>query len=497
MAPRVGDFIKQRYRLVRLIGDGGMGSVFEAHHELLHTTVALKFLHPHLMRREGLAQRFLQEAQLSARIKSPHVVRASDVDQSETGLAYFVMEYVPGGTLEARYQALKAEGRWLTREEAFDYFLQILEGVEAAHELGIVHRDLKPDNVMVAKDDAGRVLLKILDFGVAKLKAADAADRGLTAPGAIMGTPEYMAPEQAFSPKNVDRRADIFALGVLFYEMLSGKRPVESGTLMSIADAYLKGRVAPLARVAGMDERLAAHVHRAISPRPEQRFENAAAFREAILPCMTAPAIPAAPAVPDLKAFAVTVDDPHSPDSAAPFTQPLSFSPQAFSTTVEGPPRETKRMGASTLMEDGGSGSNEPAPVSTLKSEPLIPPAASTLRTDPPAPASTLRSEPPPPMHPQMQSGETVRTVWSEPPPPVWTHPQGPQPSYRPSSMPPPPSSTAMNDARRHGMMALVLIVALVLAVALAAIAYAWSAGMFVDIVPKHDAPRAGVSLEP
>ena len=217
MRPQVGQVINNKYRLIRLVGDGGMGSVYEARHEVLGTTVALKFLHPELSRRSGLVQRFLQEARVSAHIQSPHVVRVTDVDQSSAGLAFIVMEYLEGKTLQNLYEELYRAGKRLSYADALEYALQMLEGVEAAHRAGIIHRDLKPDNVMITKGLKGETLLKLLDFGIAKLKVTGELDRGLTRPGVIMGTPEYMAPEQAYSGAGVDSRADIFWVGVIIF----------------------------------------------------------------------------------------------------------------------------------------------------------------------------------------------------------------------------------------------------------------------------------------
>jgi eukaryotic-like serine/threonine-protein kinase len=285
MDPQVGQVINNKYRLLRLIGDGGMGSVFEAKHELLGTTVALKFLHGALARRKGLVERFLQEAQVSARIKSPHVVSVSDVDRTSDGLAYMVMEYVEGETLQTLYEKLYQDGERLTYGDAFDIVLQILEGVSAAHALGIVHRDLKPDNVMFTSDGKDGRLVKILDFGIAKLKASGEVDRGLTRPGVVMGTPEYMAPEQAFSADRVDARADVFSLGVMFFEMLAGRRPVGGDNAHAIAAQYLEGTIARLVDLSpAVAPKLADAVHKAMGAKPDDRFESIDAFRDAIAP---------------------------------------------------------------------------------------------------------------------------------------------------------------------------------------------------------------------
>ncbi|MDC3959402.1 serine/threonine-protein kinase [Polyangium jinanense] len=285
MRPQVGQVINNKYRLVRVIGDGGMGSVYEARHEVLGTTVALKFLHPELSRRQGLVQRFLQEARVSAQIQSPHVVRVSDVDQTSTGQAFIVMEYLEGKTLQTLYEELYHAGQRLSYADALEYASQMLDGVEAAHRAGVVHRDLKPDNVMITRGSKGEPLLKLLDFGIAKLKVTGELDRGLTRPGVIMGTPEYMAPEQAYSADAVDVRADIFSLGVMVFEMLAGRRPVGGDEPHQIASAYLTGQIAQLTDLAPhVPPELASVVHRAMGPKPPDRYNSVAEFRSALEP---------------------------------------------------------------------------------------------------------------------------------------------------------------------------------------------------------------------
>jgi serine/threonine-protein kinase len=285
MRPQVGLIVNNKYRLLRLIGDGGMGSVYEARHELLGTTVALKFLHPELSRRSGLVQRFLQEARVSAQIQSPHVVRVIDVDQQAGGLAYIVMEYLEGKTLQTLYEDLYRAGQRLSYADAIEYAMQIIEGVEAAHMAGIVHRDLKPDNVIISRNKKGEPLLKLLDFGIAKLKVTGQLDRGLTRPGVVMGTPEYMAPEQAYSADAVDARADIFSLGVMVFEMLAGRRPVGGDDPHQIATSYMTGQISRLTDLAPhIAPDLAAVIHRAMAPTPNDRFGSVAEFRSALEP---------------------------------------------------------------------------------------------------------------------------------------------------------------------------------------------------------------------
>jgi len=280
MRPVVGDVIDGKYRIVRLIGDGGMGTVFEAHHEFLETSVALKFLHADLAKRAGLGSRFLQEARVSARIRSPHVTHVTDVDQTADGSPYLVMELLSGEPLQGAMDRL---GK-LPPEQAVDFALQILSGLEAAHAIGVVHRDLKPDNVFIVPGTGGP-LLKLIDFGIAKLRASTEFQKGLTRAGVIMGTPEYMAPEQLFAAENVDHRADLYSLGVILFEMLAGRRPADGDDVEAIVAAVVSGNVRHLADLEpGLAPGLVAVVERALRPDRDARFGSALEMRSALAP---------------------------------------------------------------------------------------------------------------------------------------------------------------------------------------------------------------------
>src|SRR6266511_3705575 len=268
MRPQAGDLISGKYRLVRLIGDGGMGSVFEARHEYLGAAVALKFLHPELARRQGLVARFLQEARLSASMKSHHIAHVTDVDQTSDGAAYLVMELLEGDSL----QSILEREKKLSLDVALDYTMQILSGLQAAHAIGVVHRDLKPDNVFVVKTPQGP-LVKLLDFGIAKLRNSKEFQVALTRPGVMMGTPEYMAPEQAYSAESVDVRADLYSVGTMLYEMVAGARAVQGDDAQQIAAVVMARKVTRLdEREPSIPKGLADVVHRAMAPVPTERF---------------------------------------------------------------------------------------------------------------------------------------------------------------------------------------------------------------------------------
>src|SRR5262245_58746375 len=199
-----------------LLGVGGMGAVYKARQLRLDRTVALKVLPPEVGRDPAFAERFLREARTLARLSHPHIVTVHDFGESG-GYFFFLMEFVDGVNLR---QALQA-GRF-TPEKAIRVVPQVCDALQYAHDKGVVHRDIKPENILL--NEQGRV--KIADFGLAKLLGREPAAATLTGTRQILGTPHYMAPEQMERPTAVDHRADIFSLGVLFYEMLTGKLPL-------------------------------------------------------------------------------------------------------------------------------------------------------------------------------------------------------------------------------------------------------------------------------
>ena len=331
----VGQVISSKYKLLRLLGDGGMGAVYEAEHLNLGTHVAIKVLHVDLARRAGIAERFLQEARVSAQIRSPHVVQVIDVDSTTDGVAYLVMELLQGEPLGA---VVRREHR-LSVNTASEYTLQILQALEAAHALGVIHRDLKPDNVFVTFQ-GGKPVLKLIDFGIAKLKTAQAGQtKNLTVAGMLMGTPEYMAPEQAYAADKVDVRADIYAVGVMMYEMLSGKPPVQADDPRVLILKVERGEVMPLVQAApGVPPEVAGFVHRAMAPRPEVRFASATEMRLALEDIVSG------------KRGTAKLAAQNAPSQVAPnpFAQTADAEPQALGTgTVMGAPAVAALAGGS------------------------------------------------------------------------------------------------------------------------------------------------------
>jgi serine/threonine protein kinase len=229
-----GDILAGKYRVEHVLGAGGMGVVVAAHHVQLESKVAIKFLLPHMLRNAEAVTRFAREAKAAVRITSEHVARVFDVGTLDTGAPYIVMEFLEGGDLAA----------WLTEkgplpiEQAVEFILQASVALAEAHGLGIIHRDLKPANLFWIRRADGQLSIKVLDFGISKL--TDLSDGGegagsVTKTSAIMGSPLYMSPEQMRSTKTADAQSDIWALGVILYELVTGNVPFTGQSAMEIA----------------------------------------------------------------------------------------------------------------------------------------------------------------------------------------------------------------------------------------------------------------------
>ena len=276
--PLVGRLVAERYRIVQLLGRGGMGVVYKAEHVHIGKLVALKLLHGELGADPTVARRFRREAEAASRLSSPHTVQIFDYGESD-GLVYIAMEYIEGEDL----------GVHLDRERALPYpraariCAQVAASVAEAHAVGIVHRDLKPENVMCSPVLGHPDFVKVLDFGLAKLREEDTDALTLTRAGHIVGTPYYMAPEQ-IRGEEVDPRTDVYALGAILYKCVAGVPPFVGSTPMSVLTKHLTDEVVPLGeRLDGIPRALDAIVLRALAKEPTDRFGSAAQMRDALL----------------------------------------------------------------------------------------------------------------------------------------------------------------------------------------------------------------------
>ncbi|MEO8904011.1 MAG: serine/threonine-protein kinase [Polyangiaceae bacterium] len=239
-----GDVLAGKYRIDRILGAGGMGVVVAAHHLRLDERVAIKFLLPDAPLSGEAVARFEREARAAVKIKSEHVARVSDVGTLENGSPYMVMEYLEGSDLSSW---LETQGR-LPFDLAADFVLQASEAIAEAHALGIVHRDLKPANLFVIRRPDGSLLVKVLDFGISKMRGGGSTpDVSFTRTSAAMGSPLYMSPEQMQSSKDVDARTDLWAIGVILYELVTGSSPFLAETMPELIAKILTSAPLPLA----------------------------------------------------------------------------------------------------------------------------------------------------------------------------------------------------------------------------------------------------------
>ena len=267
-----------KYRVERLIGRGGMGAVFQATNLAIGKRVALKFLDHEAARNREACQRFQREAEAAGMAESAHIVQIFDSGVSDSGLPYLVMELLTGEDLRGR---LRREQR-VAVPSALRIASQVLRGLMRAHDAGIVHRDLKPDNVFLCARDDDPSFVKLVDFGISKVARARAADT-LTRRGTVLGTAFYMSPEQAQSFADIDGRTDLFSLGAILFEMLTGKPPHEAPSYEAVLIAICTNDAPDVRETAPeVPEAVAALVARALRRDREQRFQSAREFASAI-----------------------------------------------------------------------------------------------------------------------------------------------------------------------------------------------------------------------
>jgi serine/threonine protein kinase len=396
--PRVGQVVGDKYRIVRLLGEGGMGRVYEAQHTTIGRRFAIKCLHSEHSRNRELIARFQREAQAAGGLENENIAAVFDLGCFADGVPYLAMEFLEGedlGRLLARTGPLPVP-------RAAYVILQACRGLLVAHGRGIVHRDLKPENLFICRRNDGVDLVKILDFGIAKLHA----DAGVTRTGATMGTPAYMSLEQARGAKDVDHRTDIYALGVILYEMLSGQKPHPGDSYSEILYHLFTQEAAPVETLRpNLPAGLAAVVHRAMARDQRDRFQSVTELAEALTPFADRAVTPlGAPALPA---------DP----SAETVASPRSLSAVVASASVDGttgarPPRKRRRVlvvGALVLLAGivsvalmgRTSGERKPGP-SVARAAPgpsTAAPTATSVRAEPsvvPVTAAVSEAQPTP-----------------------------------------------------------------------------------------------------
>lgn len=416
-----GQVIDGKYRIVRLIGEGGMGAVFEGENVRISRRVAIKVLHPNATTNPETVRRFEREAQAAGRIGSDHILEILDLGALPDESRYMVMEFLAGETLSSR---IRKHGR-LTPAQVVPLIRQMLVGLAAAHEAGIVHRDLKPDNVFVLTERSGiRDYVKIIDFGISKFNVVG-GDMSMTRTGAVMGTPFYMSPEQA-KGNPVDHRSDLYAVGVILYEAVTGEVPFLASTFNELLFKIVLSDPKPLQEASpGIDPAYVAVVSRAMAREPSQRFGSAREMIEALdalgLGGKTQVLEPGAAMAP----VPAPVRVANTPDPALGVPGPATlgtFSTSQTGARKSGAPVALLAGGLTLLVMAGGafaaykalSGGGEPPAAASAEAPasgaavaapapappPPAPPAEPEVTADPPATAEPVASAAPPPSAP-------------------------------------------------------------------------------------------------
>src|SRR6188768_455402 len=277
----VGQVVAQKYRVDRFIGQGGMGVVVAGFHLELDQPVAIKFLLSESGLQSEGAERFRREARAAAKIHSEHVARVFDIGLLDERVPYMVMELLHGNDLEFEIERRGA----LPVSEAAGYVLQAIDAVAEAHSVGIVHRDLKPTNLFLAQRADGSRIVKVLDFGISKSLSGKQREVALTRTAAFVGSPLYMSPEQMRSARDVDARADVWALGAILYVMVTGELPHPGNSLPEVCLAVMNTKPRPLKDfMLDVPDGLEPILMKCLAKEPDQRFGSVAELAEQLLP---------------------------------------------------------------------------------------------------------------------------------------------------------------------------------------------------------------------
>jgi serine/threonine-protein kinase len=447
----VGDVLVGKFRVERVLGVGGMGMVLAAMHLELEQRVAIKMMLPDVMRSPEHVERFLREAKSAVKLRSEHVCRVLDVSKLEDGTPFIVMEFMDGHDFA---EFLDKHGP-LQVADAVDYVMQAIEGIAEAHANHIVHRDLKPQNLFVTTDGDGSPLVKVLDFGISKSAVAGSA----TKTGELMGSPSYMAPEQMMSAKGVDGRADVWALGVILYQAVTGRLPFEGESLPVLCMSVLHDQPPPPTTYrTDLPPAFGAVIMRCLEKQLPQRFANVGSLAKALVPFGRADTSGTAERVVKMlrrassPVVAVTLDGPAFVDATANHGSPsvandarpygavstLQSSAGSMEAFRQPPARARRRLIAGICAAlvatavtagafvssrgDGGSARPAAAPAAaTTAPAPAPPPSAQPSVTTAPAaaspPAPQVAQPAPPPSDVSDAVGKTANVAPAKAPP--------------------------------------------------------------------------------
>jgi serine/threonine-protein kinase len=338
------------YRIVERIGVGGMGAVYKAEQPSMNRLVAIKVLHSKFANRDDLVSRFRREARAMSQLSHPNTARVYKFGELEDGAAYFVMDYMEGKNLA---HVVREQGP-MEPERALNIMMQVCGALDEAHRAGIIHRDLKPENIFLTTQGGTSDFPKVLDFGLAKVseKQMGRGSMMLTQEGMVFGTPEFMSPEQSMG-EPLDRRSDIYSLGLILYELLTGKLPFEATKPIDIMRAHVYDKAIPLNdRVKGKSfgPQLEAAIAKALEKKKEDRYETAVEFAAALKSCLgggiasTAArrAMPSDPAGPSAA--------PAQPSQSPPATSPIQSGTEPPVVPTSNGPKLAIGIGAALLL---------------------------------------------------------------------------------------------------------------------------------------------------
>lgn len=334
--PRIGSTLNDRYKITRKLGEGGMGLVYEGQHLLIQRRVAIKMLHAQFATNVEVVERFRREAIAATSIRHPHIVEVIDMGTAPDGAAYMVLEFLDGRDWSDDIEKTGPQ----PLGKVVRIMRMICDGLQAAHDNRIVHRDLKAENVYLAKHGADRDYVKIVDFGISKMldeAQEQEKNHSLTKTGAAMGTPYSMAPEQMKGAKDVDHRADIWALGIMFYRALTGYYPFDAETFPMLAVSVLTADPAPLSTYrSDLPPQIQPIVSRLLAKAKEQRFQSATELREALSPFETVTTAPVTVTHPSGMALAATIT-PATPATAVGMPPTAPMPPTALAQATPTP----------------------------------------------------------------------------------------------------------------------------------------------------------------
>ena len=380
-----------KYEIADKVAEGGMGIVYEAEHKTTNRKVAVKFLYQEILLNRELSIRFQNEARIAASIAHRNVIEIIDMGKTEDRIPYIVMEYLDGDSL-----ASLLDTGPMSQAMAIDITLEILSGVNAAHSMGVIHRDLKPENILIMEQSGGEQIVKVLDFGISHLsKTLSGKKQSITKTGVILGTPSYISPEQARGKKTVDKRTDLYSVGVILFEMITGRLPIEGKNYNELlANIATLAPVPPHSYFPEISKDLEAVILRALEKDPSLRFSSATDFSAhlsllqdrdiddsipslvAKLPPDTLERIRKGPAVTP-RMF----DQDFTPTVANPFSQGETESSPSSSSPVGAPSPAKGGDSVSPVSRSMKIPSGEPPPGGTSRGRGAIPDGRTFKRT--------------------------------------------------------------------------------------------------------------------